>query len=222
MRFSNIHDWEIDYRQAVNLQKDLQSRVVTVGDLKEVKLVAGVDVSVALDNQATAAVVVLDYPELQVVARQVVKGYPQFPYIPGLLSFREIPLLLQAIRELTVTPDLFLVDGQGIAHPRRCGLASHLGLFLDIPTIGCAKSRLIGEYTEPASKRSAYSPLRDPLNQDVIGVVLRTKDNTKPLFISVGHKIGLPSAMDWVLKCGKGYRLPEPTRLAHLSSRGQY
>jgi deoxyribonuclease V len=109
MRFSNIHDWEIDYRQAVNLQKDLQSRVVTVGDLKEVKLVAGVDVSVALDNQATAAVVVLDYPELQVVARQVVKGYPQFPYIPGLLSFREIPLLLQAIRELTVTPDLFLV-----------------------------------------------------------------------------------------------------------------
>ena len=156
-----------------------------------------------------------EYPGLELIETQVIEGKINFPYIPGLLSFRELPLLVSAFNKLSNKPDLILVDGQGLAHPRRLGIASHLGLFLDIPTIGCAKSRLCGTHKLLTSnKPGSYTQLID--NDEVIGVVLRTKSKSKPLYVSIGHKIDLPSSIHWVKKCLKGYRLPEPCRLAHL------
>jgi deoxyribonuclease V len=167
---------------------------------------------------ATGAVVVLEYPGLNLVEVSVIRGTVNFPYIPGLLSFREAPLVLRAFQALETTPDLVLVDGQGIAHPRRIGLASHLGLFLDVPTIGCAKSRLCGSHEVPGIEAGEYTELMD--KQEIIGVVLRTKVRTKPVYVSIGHRIDLPTAVYWVRECCKGYRLPEPTRLAHQAAGG--
>ena len=167
---------------------------------------------------ATGAAVVLEYPGFAVVETKVVRDRLDFPYIPGLLSFRESPIILAACEELSITPDLILVDGQGVAHPRRFGLASHLGLFLDVPTIGCAKSRLCGRHEVPEVERGSYAELVD--GDETIGVALRTKLGTNPIYVSVGHKIDLETAIYWVLECGRGYRLPEPTRLAHLAAGG--
>jgi deoxyribonuclease V len=164
------------------------------------------------------AVVVLSYPELEIVEVQTVEDSIDFPYVPGLLTFREAPLTLAVCEKLTVTPDLILVDGQGIAHPRRLGLASHLGLFLDIPTVGCAKSRLCGSHSEPGDEPGSYAELLD--NKEVIGAVLRTKSKVKPIYVSIGHKVDLEMAIYWTLQCCRGYRLPEPTRLAHLAAGG--
>jgi len=163
-------------------------------------------------------VVVLSYPELRVVETKIVQGNLDFPYIPGLLSFRESPLILAACEQLTVTPDLILVDGQGIAHPRRMGLASHLGLFLNTPTIGCAKSLLCGKHEVPDEKPGSCAEVVD--RGDTIGVALRTKLGIKPIYVSIGHKIDLQTAIHWVLECCCGYRLPEATRLAHLAAGG--
>ena len=146
------------------------------------------------------------------------QGEIDFPYVPGLLSFREAPLILKACAQLMHTPDLMIVDGQGIAHPRRLGIAAHLGLFFDIPTIGCAKSRLYGTYQEPADEAGNYEELVD--NGEVIGVVLRTKDNTNPVYISIGNKIAIEDAIFWIMRCCRGYRLPEPIRLAHQTAGG--
>jgi len=213
-----LHSWDIDYDRARQEQYLLAKKIITAGELTAVQYVAGVDVSISrIRDTATAAVVVLSYPSLEVVETQTVHGKPGFPYIPGLLSFREAPLILQACRLLKINPDLFLVDGQGIAHPRRMGLASHLGLFLDTPTIGCAKSRLCGEHESPGNEFGDYAWLLE--NEDTIGAVLRTKHGTKSLYISVGHKIDLNSALKWVLACCRGYRLPEPTRLAHQAAK---
>ncbi len=165
-----------------------------------------------------AAVVVLNWPELTLAEVETATGELNFPYIPGFLSFREMPLVIQAFEKLNVIPDLVMVDGQGIAHPRRLGIASHLGLFLDLPTIGCAKSHLIGDYDMPEEKRNGRTFVTD--KDETIGAVLRTKDNVKPLFISTGHKIGLDDAVKWTLNTCRGYRLPEPTRLAHLAAGG--
>lgn len=162
--------------------------------------------------------VVLSYPELEIAEVQTVEDSIDFPYVPGLLSFREAPLTLAACGQLSVTPDLILVDGQGIAHPRRLGLASHLGLFLDTPTIGCAKSRLCGSHFEPADEPGSHAELVD--NDEVIGAVLRTKAKVKPIYVSIGHRVDLESAIYWVTECCRGYRLPEPTRLAHLAAGG--
>ncbi len=167
---------------------------------------------------AAGVVVVLEYPGFAVVETQVVRDRLGFPYIPGLLSFRESPIILAACEELSITPDLVLVDGQGVAHPRRFGLASHLGLFLDVPTIGCAKSRLCGRHEVLGAEPGSYAELVD--GDETIGVALRTKLRTNPVYVSVGHKIDLQTAMHWVLECGRGYRLPEPTRLAHLAAGG--
>jgi deoxyribonuclease V len=163
-------------------------------------------------------VVVLSYPDLRLVETKVVSGGLEFPYIPGLLSFREAPLTLAACEELSVTPDLILVDGQGIAHPRRMGLASHLGLFLDKPTIGCAKSLLCGSCEIPGEEPGSYTEIVD--QGEVIGVTLRTKLAVKPVYVSIGHKIDLETAIQWVLNCCRGHRLPEPARLAHLAAGG--
>jgi deoxyribonuclease V len=171
-----------------------------------------------VNELAQAAVVVLSYPELRLVAVELAQGRLELPYIPGLLSFRESPLILTACQRLSVIPDLFMIDGQGIAHPRRMGIASHLGLLLDTPTIGCAKSRLCGRNTEPADEFGSYAEVID--RGEVIGVALRTKTGVKPVYVSTGHKISLQNAIYWVLNCCRGYRLPEPTRLAHLAAGG--
>jgi deoxyribonuclease V len=163
-------------------------------------------------------VVVLSHPELMQVETQVVQGKLEFPYVSGLLSFRESPLTLAACERLSIVPDLFLVDGHGIAHPRRMGLAPHLGLFLDTPTIGCAKSRLWGQHTNPGENTGSYAELVD--RGEVIGAALRTRCCMKPLYVSIGHKVDLLTAIYWVLECCRGYRIPEPIRLAHLAAGG--
>jgi deoxyribonuclease V len=179
-------------------------------------LVAGVDISVKRNGTAKAAVVVLSFPDMEMIEVKTVEDDPPFPYVPGLLSFREAPLILAACEQLKVTPDLIMVDGQGIAHPRRFGLASHLGLILDIPAIGCAKSRLCGTFQMPGEEAGSFSELTD--EDEIIGAVVRTKTGTNPLFISIGHRIDLPTAIERILECCRGYRLPQPTRLAHLAA----
>ena len=221
MRFERLHDWAVSIPEALEIQRRLAARIVTHDGITSPRLIAGLDVSVNRANEASAAAVVLNYPELEVVETTVVRGKVDFPYVPGLLSFREVPLTLAACEKLTAAPDLIMVDGQGIAHPRRIGLASHLGLFLDVPTIGCAKSRLFGKFSEPEPEQGSFSDLKSD-EGEIIGAVLRTKTGVKPLFISVGHKIDLASAVRWVLQCVRGYRLPEPTRLAHLVSKGEW
>jgi deoxyribonuclease V len=220
MHINYRHNWDVNIDQALQLQRDLAKEVIKDNYLSSLKLVAGVDVSVNALSEATAVVIVLDYPELTIREKSVVKGRVEFPYIPGLLSFREVPLTLKACEKLKLRPDLVMVDGQGIAHPRGIGLASHLGLFLEIPSIGCAKSSLYGYYQEPDKTAGSYSLIMDKQG-NTLGAVLRTKSNVKPLFISIGHKIDLPSAINWVIQCCRGYRLPEPTRLAHLASKGE-
>ncbi len=201
------------------MQRRLAALVSRRSEVTVPRFIAGVDMSVSrARGEATAAVVVLDFPELEIVETKVVCGRLELPYIPGLLSFRESPLTLAACEGLTVTPDLVLVDGQGIAHPRRMGLASHLGLFLDTPTIGCAKSLLCGTHEEPGVEPGSYAEIVD--RGEVIGVALRTKPGVKPLYISIGHKVDLQSAIYWVMQCCRGYRLPEPTRFAHLAAGG--
>jgi deoxyribonuclease V len=177
-----------------------------------------VDISAEKAGMATGAVVVLSYPELGVVETKIVRGRLDFPYVPGLLSFRESPLTLAACERLSITPDLFLVDGQGVAHPRRFGLASHLGLLLDRPTIGCAKSLLCGSHETLEAEPGSCAEVTD--RGEAIGVALRTKLGVKPIYVSIGHKIDLSTAVQWVLKCCRGYRIPEPTRLAHLAAAG--
>ena len=201
------------------MQHRLSVKVLRDGEMVKPHYIAGADVSVSRSRgAATGAVVVLEYPGLRLVEAKVIRGEVDFPYVPGLLSFREAPLVLRACQALETTPDLILVDGQGIAHPRRIGLASHLGLFLDMPTIGCAKSRLCGSHEVPGVEPGEYAELVD--KREIIGMVLRTKVGIKPVYVSVGHKIDLPAAVHWVLECCKGYRLPEPLRLAHQAAGG--
>jgi len=201
----------------MDLQRRLADRVLLIDEVGTPRFIAGVDISVSrASGMATAAVVVLSYPELRVVETEVVRGWLDFPYVPGLLSFRESPLTLAAFEKLSIAPDLVLVDGQGIAHPRRFGLASHLGLLLDRPTIGCAKSRLCGRNLMPGDEPGSYAEVID--DDETIGAALRTKLGVKPLYVSAGHRVDLKAAIHWVLECCRGYRLPEPTRLAHLAA----
>jgi deoxyribonuclease V len=220
MRVQALHGWEVSVAQAREIQLSLAKRVVTENGVVNARLVAGVDIS-ATDAQGVArgAVVVLRYPELSMVEAKVVEGEVTFPYIPGLLSFRESPLILAACEKLCNVPNLILIDGQGIAHPRRLGLASHVGLFLDLPTVGCAKSILCGEHQPLGEEAGSHAELLD--NGELIGAALRTKSGVKPIYVSVGHKIDLVSALQWVIRCCRGYRLPEPTRLAHLAAGGK-
>jgi len=219
VKVERLHSWQVSTAQALDLQRRLAGQVSRNGEVTAPRFIAGVDISAGkAQEMATAAVVVLNYPELRLVETKVAQGRLDFPYIPGLLSFRESPLTLAACQQLTITPDLILVDGQGIAHPRRFGLASHLGLFLNTPTIGCAKSRLCGQHEEPGVEPGSYTEVID--RDETIGVALRTKLGAKPIYVSVGHKVDLETAIHWVIKCFCGYRLPEPTRLAHLAAGG--
>jgi deoxyribonuclease V len=204
--------WDLTVAKARQVQEELRVRVrATRLPRARLEWVAGCDVAIAGDR-LVAAVVLLHWPDLEPGPSAAAEGPLRFPYVPGLLSFREIPVLLEAFASLSHRPGAILCDGQGRAHPRRIGLASHLGVLLDLPTVGCAKSRLIGEHEEPGPGRGNQAPLRD--GDEVIGAVLRTRDGVKPLYISVGHKVTLPDAVRLVLECGGGYRLPEPTRLA--------
>jgi len=220
MRIAPRHAWTADTTEAKAIQLELAGEVSRAGSVKNPRYIAGADISInRFKGTGTAAVVVLNYPQLEVVEVQKVTGAVSFPYVPGLLSFREMPLLLPAFEKLKLTPDIVIMDGHGLAHPRRIGIACHLGLFLGIPTIGCAKSRLVGTYSEPGNEPGRWSVLLGGV--DVIGAVVRTKARIKPVYVSPGHMITLNSAVDWVLACCRGYRLPEPTRLAHLAANGR-
>lgn len=210
-----LHSWNLTPTAAIALQKELAGRIDTTASLATYDLVAGADCSYnKFSPWFYAAVVVWRPSDNAIIETAEAVGQSPFPYVPGLLSFRELPIVLEAFAKLKARPDLILVDGQGIAHPRRLGIASHLGLWLDLPTIGCAKSRLVGTHAEPRKKRGSTAVLLD--RGEEIGDVLRTKDGVKPLFISPGQRIDRASAVRIVLECGRGYRLPEPTRQAHL------
>lgn len=214
MNIPHLHDWNITPAQAIQLQNEMAKQVVYDRplDLNAARLVAGVDVSVK-ENTSHAAVVVVKFPELTPVETVTATMPTPFPYIPGLLSFREGPVLEEAFQQLQNVPDVFIFDGMGRAHPRRIGIASHMGLWLGKPTIGCGKTLLTGKYIEPENERGAYADLVD--RKEVIGAILRTRVNTKPVYISVGHLADLPTSVELVMRCSPKYRLPEPIRYAH-------
>lgn len=210
-------EWNLAPKEGVALQRELASHVVAEDRYEPLTMVAGVDVGL-LGAVARAAVVVLSFPGLDILEKVRVERPVEFPYVPGLLSFREAPVILDALARLSHTPELLIFDGQGYAHPRRMGIATHLGIVLDHPTIGCAKSRLCGTHNEPGPERGSHTWLYD--KDEVIGAVVRTRTRVKPLFVSIGHRVRLKSAIDIVLRCGRGVRLPEPTRWAHRVASG--
>lgn len=214
MQIKKLHKWNLTYSQAIELQKRLAGQVKHAKLRKQPKTIAGLDCAFSKDGKKIiAAVVVLKLPGFELIETADAIRKVTFPYIPGLLSFREAPVCIAAAQKLRNRPDIFMIDGQGIAHPRRLGLAAHLGLFFDKPTIGCAKSRLTGQFEEPQLEKGKYTSLKD--NNEVIGAVVRTRTNVKPIFVSVGNKCLLRDVIKITLACTTKYRLPEPTRLAH-------
>lgn len=210
-----LHNWNLTPTEAVALQKQLRDQVVLQPLPDQLELVAGADISYnKFSDVIYAGIVVLRLPALEVVATAGIVTTTKFPYVSGLLSFRETPPLLEAWEKLTVRPDVLMLDGQGIAHPRRFGIGSHVGLLLQLPTVGCAKTLLIGKYEAPLEAAGNWSPLQH--KDEVIGAVLRTKYRVNPIFISPGYLADIPSSIDLALRCVNGYRIPEPTRLAHL------
>jgi len=222
MDFKMLHTWDLNPAEAIALQQRLAKQVdLSTSRSDPVRFVAGVDVSCRWHGRRFhAAVVVLSFPELQLVEAATASRDGDFPYIPGLLSFRELPVVLDAFAGLRQRPDLLLVDGQGIAHPRRFGLASHLGLWVTLPSIGCAKSRLYGVHGDVGAQRGDTASLLSPGGEE-IGMLLRTRDRVKPLYVSPGHLISTEQVRDMVLACGGRFRLPEPIRLAHQASNRQ-
>jgi deoxyribonuclease V len=215
MNYKNLHPWNVSPNEAIEIQKQLAGEVRKETLTTEVKLVAGADISFErFSDTVYAGFVVIDITNFNIVAQASVRTVAQFPYIPGLLSFREAPPLLAAWQQLDLMPDVVMFDGQGIAHPRRLGIAAHMGLIIDCPTIGCAKTLLLGNYETPALAAGSYANLMD--GDEQIGVVLRTKRKVKPIFISIGHRIDLASAIYIAMRVVKGYRIPEPTRQAHI------
>lgn len=210
-------DWPTTVETARELQRRLREQVIRTGTVADPRWIAGVDVHMASDELAWAAVAMVDASELELVGSVLAAAPAKFPYVPGFLSFREIPALLRALSQLDREPDLVMVDGQGIAHPRRLGIAAHLGVIIDVPTIGVAKSRLFGRYQEPGEAQGSWSPLT--ARAETIGAVLRTRTGVRPLFVSTGHRIDLDRAIALVLATTTRYRLPEPTRLADKLSR---
>lgn len=216
---SNLHRWDLSPEEAIRVQKDLRERIVLKWDKRPVSTIGGVDISIKPET-ARAAMVVIHFPELTPVEAVTADVPLVFPYIPGLLSFREGPAVLAAWEKLKNKPDILMFDGQGIAHPRGVGIAAQMGLWLDRPTIGVAKSRLYGRHGEVGPLRGDQAELTDK-NGNVIGTVLRTREKTNPLYISPGHKMDVKHATEFVLACNAGYRLPEPTRWAHKVAGGE-
>jgi deoxyribonuclease V len=214
MKTRKLHKWDLSYKEAIETQRRLASQVRFTRMRRGPRTAAGLDCAFSKDGRRiVAAVVVLKLNDFTVIETATVTRKVTFPYIPGLLSFREAPACIDAIEKLKAKPDVFIVDGQGFAHPRRFGIASHIGVLVDRPTVGCAKSRLTGVFEKPDKQKGKYSPLTD--GGEVIGAVLRTRTNVKPVFVSVGHKCTLKDAIRVVLECTTKYRLPEPSRLAH-------
>ena len=218
MKIGDLHDWNLDPKGAVALQRELAPQLI--GDtpiaLDRIKSIAGVDVSVRR-KRSRAAVVVMRYPQLDTIEIARAEREASFPYIPGLLAFREGPVILDALRQLQCDPDAFIFDGMGQIHPRKMGIAAHLGLWLQRPTIGCGKTHFIGEFVEPASEKGSSSALHH--RDEQIGAVLRTRARVKPVYVSVGHLADLASAVKLILSATTRYRLPEPVRAAHNAAR---
>ena len=223
MHVRELHSWDLTPREAIALQRELAGQLKLDQALPEnaVHTIAGVDLSPpdTESGRVRGAVVVLAWPSLEVVEVSTAEGIADFPYVPGLLSFREAPILLEALAGLRLTPDVILVDGQGTAHPRRFGIACHLGLAIDVPTIGCAKSRLVGTHQEPDEQKGAWTSLVD--HEEPIGAVVRTRTGVRPIYVSPGNTIDLESSVRWALACSPRYRVPVPTRLAHRAAAGE-
>ncbi|MDW7711604.1 MAG: deoxyribonuclease V [Deferrisomatales bacterium] len=220
MRTAREHPWNLTPAEAVALQEGLRRQVELADRLPALRRVAGVDVGYEEGGRMTrAAVAVLTFPGLEPAETALARRPPQFPYVPGLLSFRELPAVLEALARLETPPDLILCDGQGVAHPRRFGIASHLGLLLDLPTIGVAKTRLVGRHDEPPDVKGAWTPLLD--RGETIGAALRTRAGVKPVYVSCGHRVGLETSIRVTLACTTRYRLPETTRTAHRLASGR-
>lgn len=219
LRLQHLHPWECSPEEARAVQERLRHLVITQDSLGEPKRIAGIDVGFPGGGEvARAAVVVLSFPELQLLEQSLAEVPTRFPYLPGLLSFREVPAILAALDQLSVLPDLLLCDGQGLAHPRRFGLACHLGVLCDRPSLGVAKSRLIGDFDPLPPGRGSWVPLLD--KGEPIGAVVRTRTGVQPLFLSVGHRIGLETGIQRLLACAPRFRLPETSRLAHRLASG--
>ncbi len=215
-----LHDWDVTPKRAVAIQRELRDRVITRDAFGELQRVAGVDVGFEDGGRVTrAAVAVLRLPRLVNVENGLARQPTRFPYVPGLLSFREVPAVLEALERLSQPPDMLLCDGQGYAHPRRFGFACHLGLWTDLPSVGVAKSRLVGEHGDVPEERGQWCPLTH--EDEVIGAVLRTRQGVKPVYVSIGHRISLQSAVDVVMRCTPRYRLPETTRQADRLASGR-
>ncbi|GAX35069.1 deoxyribonuclease V [Nodularia sp. NIES-3585] len=214
MKINQHHAWPLTTEDAIAIQESLRDQVIRSDKIKQpVQYVAGVDMGFESNGTISrAAVAVLSFPDLQVIETSLAYRPTAFPYIPGLLSFREIPAVLDALEKIQITPDIILCDGQGIAHPRRFGIASHLGVILDMPTIGVAKSLFVGQHDQLPDTKGSWKPL---IHQgETIGAVLRTRTGVKPVYVSIGHQISLTTAIDYVLSCTPKYRLPETTRIA--------
>lgn len=211
----SLHDWALTPQEAVALQSRLRQQVHLTLLTRPIETIAGADISFnKYEATIYAGIVVLRLPSLEVIEQVGVVSETHFPYVPGLLSFREAPAVLEAWAKLKTEPDAVMFDGQGIAHPRRIGIASHVGLMLERPTLGCAKSVLVGKYEEPQAQRGSWTPM---LHRDeIVGAALRTKNKVQPIFVSPGHLIDLEGAIELTLQCDGGYRQPEPTRRAHL------
>jgi deoxyribonuclease V len=219
MEVRTLHRWDLPPAEAIAVQQRLRGQVVTRSELGPVRTVAGVDISTARER-AHAAIVVLRFPELEPLEAAEADLPLTFPYIPGLLAFREAPAILAAVQRLRSEPDLFMLDGQGLAHPRRMGIASHVGVILDKPSIGCAKSLLCGHCRQVGEAAGEHAEIMD--KGEVIGAAVRTRTGTEPVYVSIGHRIDLPTAISYVLRCCGGYRIPEPTRWAHRVAGGAH
>ncbi len=217
MQYTNLHKWDLSPKDAIRLQEQLREKcVIKRLPLKNIRLIAGVDVSVK-DDLSKAAIVVLRYPELEIVETVVSTIKTVFPYVPGLLTFREGPVILECVEKLKAEPDVFVFDGQGLAHPRKMGLATHMGIILNRPSIGSAKSHLYGTYEMPEKNKGDFS-LMTGTDGIAIGAVLRTRDNTNPVFVSPGHLTDIPAAVKIILNCSPKYKIPEPIRAAHRAA----
>jgi deoxyribonuclease V len=214
ININQLHSWSLTTQEAKEVQQNLRNQVITVDQFAEpIRHVAGVDMGFTEDGKISrAAVAIFSFPDLQLVETSIAYRPTEFPYIPGFLSFREIPALLDALQKIKTIPDMILCDGQGMAHPRRFGIACHLGLIVDIPTIGVAKSWFIGKHAALANTKGSWQPLID--KDETIGAVLRTRSNVKPVYVSSGHRVSLATAIDYTLRCTTKYRLPETTRIA--------
>jgi deoxyribonuclease V len=213
-----LHSWEVNVEEAIQIQENLRNRIILEKTFSEVRTIGGGDVAYSGDrNSLFAAIVVLSFPKMETIDFATASGEIPFPYIPGLLSFREGPVLIKVFQNLKVKPDVMIFEGQGIAHPRGLGLASHMGLWLDLPSIGCTKTPLLNDFIYPGPSKGSFELIRREGKE--VGAVLRTKDKVKPLFVSPGHRIDLQTSIQLILETCQGFRTPEPLRKAHQASR---